>query len=410
MKITRYRIGSGDLISFYSEENRQNFSISDIKKILRNPIISPRFRLNLLNEDETIRNEIPPFDIITGGSYNENYQNGQRRTLSVSLFNDNKQYMSSINNLWAGTKFSFQVGIELSDSNTIWFSKGVYTLLSASPNHSPGVKTIALELGDKFAILQGKEATFDASITFPVGTSIEELIQDLLNYDRGNGTPIDPVPFIYHSSFKGKTLPNTLTKEAGSTIGDVIMELADILSAEVFYDIEGHLTWLPSTEASNDNDKPILFDFTTSSGDLDSEQFTLNFEEIVNKVVVIGGSINGKTCQATAINDNATSPLCYQRIGYRTVMINDSNITSDLLAQERADYELRQVSIMTTSTSLPTFFNPLISVNNLITVTDNYFDFQQSEFLVKGVSFSLDFKNSMTLSCSNIMNLPFILN
>lgn len=409
MNTYKYRTGSGDIISFYSENNLNSYSISDIKQILQRSIVRPRFRIHILNEDETVREIIPNQNIIKGGNYSENYQNGQRRTLNFSLQNAEKLYLPSINQFWAGTKFSLEVGIELDNKNIIWFKKGIYSLLSANPTHSPGVKTVAFELGDKFAILQGKEGTFDTSVTFPAGTLIEDVIRDLLLYDKGNGEVLDPKPFIYHSSFKGKTLQATITKEAGGTIGEVLLEIADMISAEVFYNTEGYLTWEPKVESMNDIDKPIIYDLFVNKGEVNTEDFSLDFGEIVNKIMVVGGTINGKTCRATALNDNASSPLCYQRIGYRTTLINDSNITSDSLAQERADYELRQVSILRTTNSVPTFFNPLMTVNNLITITDNYFELKQTKFLIQGVSFSLDYNNSVTLSCSNVENLPFIM-
>jgi hypothetical protein len=54
-----------------------------------------------LNADETERYEIPNEDII-GGSYSENYQSGQRRTLSFQLNNNNGEYTPSINHFWTG--------------------------------------------------------------------------------------------------------------------------------------------------------------------------------------------------------------------------------------------------------------------------------------------------------------------
>jgi hypothetical protein len=54
---------------------------------------------------------------------------------------------------------------------------------------------------------------------------------------------------------------------------------------------------------------------------------------MVNRVVVIGANVNGKTCRAEAVNDRAISPINYKKIGYRTGdIVNDSNITSDSLA------------------------------------------------------------------------------
>ena len=106
-------ISSGDIFSYYFEDiSSGNFPYEQIKNEIRNnPTISQCYRLFLLNPDESIRNEIPQEDLILGGSYSENYQNGQRRSLSFSLFNRQKKYTPSINGLWTETKFKQEVGL-----------------------------------------------------------------------------------------------------------------------------------------------------------------------------------------------------------------------------------------------------------------------------------------------------------
>ena len=130
--------------------------------------------------------------------------------------------------------------------------------------------------------------------------------------------------------------------------------------------------------------------------------------QIVNRVVVIGASVNGGTCQAIAVNDDTSSPLCYQRIGYRTgAPINDSNITSDTLAEERADYELRQQLIAKTTISNTVLFNPLLTVNNIVTITDSFYGLERERVLLQSISFSIDYSGTMSISSTNIKNLPY---
>ena len=111
-------------------------------------------------------------------------------------------------------------------------------------------------------------------------------------------------------------------------------------------------------------------------------------------------------CQAIAINSDEGSPFCYQRIGYRTgEIINDSNIYSDTLAEERAEYELRQKLILKTTSTSEIVFNPFLSVNNLIGVTSEFYNLRHVRFLLQSVSFSLDFSGTMSITFSNINNL-----
>ena len=165
---------------------------------------------------------------------------------------------------------------------------------------------------------------------------------------------------------------------------------------------------MPKVEVTNDGDKPVLYNFVDANGDFINNSLSFSMSDVVNRVIVIGANVNGGTCQAIAVNDDPASPLCYQRIGYRTGdVINDSNITSNILAQERADYELRKVLILKTTMSNTIYFNPLLSVNNLITVSDNEFDLSRERFLLQSISFSLDFSGTMSISSTNIKNLPF---
>ena len=131
---------------------------------------------------------------------------------------------------------------------------------------------------------------------------------------------------------------------------------------------------------------------------------------IINRIIVTGTSneSNG-VFKAVAVNDDPASPLCCQRIGYRTgSIINDSNITSNYLAEERAKYELRKQLILKSSTSLNIAFNPLLTVNSLIAINNAFFDMVNQRFLIQSISCGLDYGGTMSVSLSNLTNLPFI--
>ena len=369
-----------------------------------------RFRIFVCNPDDTPRYEIPNEDITMGGSYSENYQNGQRRSLSFSLVNEDGKYTPNIDGIWTNTKISFEVGLQLPDINGIlWFKKGVYVVTKANPSHNATQKTVSVECADKFQIFEGKQGTLTQTVEIQPGEVIEDVINDILRTGAGDGYPLDSRPILYHSSFKGRTTPLTVSGSSGSTWGNILLQLAEILSAEIFYNAEGRLTLVPIVEVTSDGDKPVIFDFVDTYGDFQNDDFSLDMTSFVNKVVVIGSNVNGHTVMAEAVNDDPASPLCYQRIGYRIAPpINDSNITNDILAQERADYELRQVLIAKSSLSSSVFFNPTLTVNNLVTYTDDFFSLKRERLLLQSVSFSLDYSGLMSISAANIKNLPFV--
>lgn len=394
-------------VSILEESNYQN--IEFITQLIKNNTIAPRFRLFILNPDETVKYQIPQEDIILSGSYSENYQNGQRRSLSFSLYNEDGKYTPSINSIWATTKIALEMGLDIVGKDMIiWFKKGVYVINNITPSRQIDRKTVDISCSDKFAIFENKQGTIPETYEIPVGTEIEEVIKDILSYSNGDGYPLDNRNFIYHSSFKGKKTPLTISQSAGGTWGQLLMQLAEILSAEIFYNAEGNLTLIPIVEVTKDSDKPSIFSYVDEEGDFQNTNFSFDMNAIVNKVHVIGANVNGHTCIASAENNDPASPICVQRIGYRVgSIINDSNITTDVLAQERADYELRQNIIYKTSVSSSIFFNPILTVNNMITYTDSFFELERERLLIQSISASLDYSGLMSLTVSNINNLPF---
>lgn len=405
---------SGDILSIATERAdyyiNQNYNIDEIVSLINNSIITPRFRIFVLYNDETINYEIPIEDIKSGsGSYSENYQNGQRRSLSFALYNEHRQYSTGINGLWAGTRLRLEIGLELQNEDVIWFQKGVYIITNLSPKHSNSETIIEVSASDKFCLFENKTGTLETTYEIPVGSNIEEIIKTILGGDMGNGMPFDTKEIIYNSAFKGAVTQVTISKSAGDTYGSILLELATQLSAEIFYNNMGRLTIVPIANVVDDINKPIIYDFDTRKGDVSNLDFSFDLESIVNRVIVIGSSSSGGVYQAVAVNDEPSSPLSVKRIGYRTgEIINDSNITSDILAKERADYELRQQLIIKSSSSINVSFNPLLTVNNLITITDDTYDLTKEKFLLQSISCSLGYEGTMSITISNLNNLPFL--
>lgn len=414
--IVKYiNFASGEILPFSISQDGvyldQDSDIEDIKYQINNNMIGSAFRIFVLYPDETINYEIPQQDIKQGGSYSENYQNGQRRSLSFTLYNNSGQYTPDINRFWAGTRLRLELGVILQSGQIIWCQKGIYTINKVVPNLTTSGKEVQVSASDKFGLLEDATGRIETTYEIPVGTEIENIFRDTLLTEMGNGFPIDSKPFIYNSVFKGKKTQSTISKNAGETLGSVLLELAEQLSAEIFYNANGNLVIAPIVEVTADANKPLIYEFETAKGDISQLDFSLDYNSIINRIVVVGNSSSGGVYRAIAVNDDPASPLCYQRIGYRTGnVINDSNITSDVLAEERADYELRQQLILKSSTSANVLFNPLLEVNNLIAISDDFFELNHERFLIQSVSCSIDYSGQMSITFSNLKNLPFVVN
>lgn len=367
--------------------------------------VTPRFRIYVLHADETINYEIPSENIKAGGSYSENYQNGQRRSLSFTLWNENRQYSPNIDTLWAGTRLRFDIGITVG-VETLWFVKGYFIITKASPSLTPSGKEVVISASDKFALFDGTLGRLADTYEIIEGTDIREVIENIKTLELGDGSIRDVKPIFYHEKFENKTVQVNIVKNAGETFSDILLELATQLSAEIFYSATGNLTIVPITDVTQDKNKSVLYTFNDTDGDVSQLNFDYDYNSIINRVVVLGNSQNGGVYRGVAVNNDERSPLCYQRIGYRTDnIINDSNIYSDILAGERAEYELRQKLILKSSVSFGVLFNPFLTVNNLISINSEFYNLVNEKFLIQSISFNLDFSGQMNLTISNIQNL-----
>ena len=379
-------------------------SMNYLTEVLKRPNYLARYRLFVLNSDETIDYEIPQEDIIiNSGNFTENYQNGQRKSVNVSLVNIDGKYTPSINTIWVHNRFRLDIGLQF-DGQIYWFPRGIYVLGNPTASHANSDKQVTLTLVDKFAVLEGKQGTLEATYEIPVDSDVKQAIIGILTLDNGSGYPIDLKPIIYDQSFEGIKMPYTLSKDAGSTLGEMIIEIGTILNAEVYYNSQGNLCFININETTLDVQKASLWDYSEDNRDYHGASASYDFENAVNEVQVVGDNINNEIFSAYSQNTNPASPLCIARIGRRIEYINDSNIYSDDLAQQRANYELRKFGILKTTMTVTVSFNPLLFVNNLITITDEYYGLQRARFLIQSISYTLGDQCEMTLTCSNIAN------
>lgn len=379
-------------------------SMNYLTEVLKRPNYQARYRLFVLNSDETIDYEIPQEDIIiNSGNFTENYQNGQRKSVNVSLVNIDGKYTPSINTIWVHNRFRLDIGLQF-DGQIYWFPRGIYVLGNPTASHANSDRQVTLTLVDKFAVLEGKQGTLEATYEIPVDSDVKQAIIGILTLDNGSGYPIDLKPIIYDQSFEGIKMPYTLSKDAGSTLGEMIIEIGTILNAEVYYNSQGNLCFININETTLDVQKASLWDYSEDNRDYHGASASYDFENAVNEVQVVGDNINNEIFSAYSQNTNPASPLCIARIGRRIEYINDSNIYSDDLAQQRADYELRKFGILKTTMTVTVSFNPLLFVNNLITITDEYYGLQRARFLIQSISYTLGDQCEMTLTCSNIAN------
>ena len=84
-------------------------------------------RLEWLNPDGTVRQAITG-DFIAQGTLNVNFNNGVRRTATITIDNQNNRYNFNINQLWFNQQFRLKMGLVLSNGEPYYINQGVFLI------------------------------------------------------------------------------------------------------------------------------------------------------------------------------------------------------------------------------------------------------------------------------------------
>lgn len=395
-------------MSFYTFNQ---FSPSDYTKTVRGHIIYPRFRLTWLYPDERAKEDITEYMQLDSGSLGVNYNQGQRRSLNFTLNNTNGRFTPNLanNGLWINTKFKFELGVELDNGDVIFSSAGVFVLSNPSALRQNAQKTIDVQCVDKFALLDGTlGGTLETTYEIPSGSNIKEVVQNTLLLDNGNGYPIDIQPLVFDSLYANATTQYTITKSPNESLGDMLIELANMIGCDVWYGVDGNLIFRSGTRDITHITKPTLWHYKDTELEYVSNSTTYDFTKVRNSVTVVGANVNGdKIYVGVAENVNPKSSTRVGVIGRKIKYVEDSNIYNEELAQQRAEYELNKVSILQNTISLQSTYMIHLDVNNCIAIDDDFFKYFDTRFVIQSLNIPLSINSVIDIQCTNIAELPY---
>lgn len=378
---------------------------------VKQKIIKPKFKLYTLYRNESIKNEIIEDIVENSGSLSINYQQGQRRSLNFSLKNPDGRWSPNSNtgDLWIGSKFRLDLGFELLNGDIYWKRNGVFVVGNVTETHQGADKQVNIQCYDKFALLDGTlGGNLDGTYEIPSGQNINSAVKDTIALDDGAGFPIDPMPLIFDPEYLNETTAYTLTKSPTSSLGDLIVELADMIACDVYYNEYGNLVFQSGITDIANIRKPTLWAFDENDIEYLNGNLTYNFQQVRNRVIIVGANVSsGVIYSAIAENNNPQSPTRISKIGTKNIYYEDSNIYSNQLAQDRADYELNKISILQLGIELQSSFMIHLDVNNCIEITDEYFGFHNERFVIQSISIPINAGSIITIECSNVGSLPF---
>lgn len=126
-----------------------------LKKLKQNH--KTAIRIAFLNPDETVQREITNEIYNISGNINVNYQDGARRTCTITINNANNVFPIGWNGFWIGQKFQIWTGLYLDyeEKEPYYISQGIFYIKNPKETYNPTTKSITLQGVDKWAFLDG---------------------------------------------------------------------------------------------------------------------------------------------------------------------------------------------------------------------------------------------------------------
>lgn len=432
-----------------------NIDNLDYRKVVKNDIISPIVKIELLDDQENSYSElITELSAEQVGSISESYQQGIRKTISFTIFDPKGDFLPDPNNknFWIDRKFKIFIGLTKTryysennpliysynendlilylknnnnqdngvltfgdkslnintEEDTYWFSKGVYVITDINASHDNSGTFVNINGVDKFGMF-GSETGYSEMIgtfSIPKGFTIYEAIFYILNQDKGNGQVLDPIEPIIDPYYKNVKIPFDIDKGPGSYLQESLIDLANTFRADIFYDDDGRLNFWRSMLGEENANLPIIWDFFDSDSEYISSSLAYNLVRTANRVCVVGDNPNAKTApMAISENRNPASPICIQRIGIKNKFYESSIIQTSTEAKDYANYMLESLSIQQNTISFECTYIPSLTVNKLFTLTDNFYKIIKETFLIQSITYPIGI-GTMSISGTNLKELP----
>ena len=388
----------------YDEDTEEKEIYDEMIFAIKSHSVKPVFKLYLLNYDESIKEDVSNY-LLDGGSVSITFQNGVRKNASIELDNSDRKWNPSpvSGYLWKDTKFRIDIGLQLSKGE-VWRQLGVFIPNDPTIAFAPDNKTVSLQLSDKFASLDGTLGGKIAnSITIALDSNIKDAISTLLKEERMYNYPYDVKPIHFPTTYNNEKTAYTITKTDETTVGEIITELAEMLSCDIYYDDFGFLTVEEGDYTLDVSDEEVIWDFDENDMEFLENSISVDFSKLYNVVTVIGANINGDLITYTAQNENPKSQSNIWTVEPNTLRVQDDNIYSVDLAKQRAEYELFKQGLLSISYNFQCTFMPHLNVNKIVNVSNSSYSFKHVPFLIQSINIPISHTDSdISLTMVNI--------
>lgn len=358
-------------------------------------------KLQSLDHSDKSMYEITSYLTNTRGNINVNYNQGTRRTCELSIIDDEGLYMPNNEDspLADGKKFKISLGLEYKD-NTYWWDNGIFVTDSISKSNNK----ISITGIDKFVLFNRYK--LQQTYTLPAGSTFGKIIESLITLDMGNGYPIDSVKPIISPSLYNITLPYDVKKEANSSLGDILTDLATATQTDIYYDGQGYLNVVKTITEDYLTYAPQWY-YSKDSFGYSNVSTSYDYNNCKNCVTVKGNNTSGIVYSYTSKNDYPMSPVRVSRIGERWMdIVETSSGYNEQRCKEYGEYLLIKEALLNLQVKFDSTYLPHLEENKLIEIDDNDFGFSNEKFIIQEMTIPFGTED-MTMNVSNINILPF---
>ena len=361
---------------------------------------------------------------ISDGNLSVNFQNGQRRTATVTLSDIDDEFEYRVNNLWFGTEIALDEGLILPSGQEYYLQQGIFLPTNPNESFAAGKSLISYQLADKWANLDGTlSGNLEGTYEVEEGTMIFNPIIALLAEDRGNGTPIDNIAPIFTTYYNDKyqtlsdgttvsllSCPYTIDVEGESSKADVILKLMEIINGLVGYDSSGALRVDASQDDIDDVVKPTLWTFSRDEATLLETSYTGVPQDVYNDYIVVGEQIDDyEQPAARAQNYDPSSDTNINLIGHKIKRETAAGFATNVQCRDLAVWRLKRAAIMKKTVSISCSQILHIRENCVVEIirTDKV-DSPIERHLVQGFSRPLIGTGTMTINAVSVHDIPDI--
>lgn len=372
--------------------------IDYLKTNIRTPIYKIEF---LRKQDESVLNTVEGEIINNSGSVTNTLNEGVRRTCNFSLENYNEKYTKFIDNISIGNKFKLYLGYKINGINK-YFSQGVFVIDDPSITSMLSQRDIQLTGTDKWSMLNGQNGgVLDGTYVVKKGTKIGDLIRKTLRLDIVN----DPIEPSIDKDIADSEITYDITKNAGETISDILLEVAFNISAYIYYDENGRLQ---IHSVDDDVFKASSYTFSKNEYNYLGATRIYQLNKIYNSILVIGENIKDTNTPIIyeAKNNDLSDVNSIPNVGFKkTKKITEYTKGIDTIekAQARANWELKKAKAKNSNIDITCLSLYHLDVNQIVTLNDATLNSNGERFIINSIDLPIGVDIQSTINLTKVV-------